>query len=79
MKLYSYDSYLVLACEEPTGRRKSYRLKLLSPQDEVCIVYSMRSFPVGEEVLLNVEFDVLQIPRYARVIEDVDNMKGGLE
>lgn len=75
MKLYSYESYLVLACEEPTGRRKSYKLKLLSSQDEVCIVYSMRSFPVGQEVLLNVEFIVPQIPRYARVIEDTT--KGG--
>lgn len=77
MKLYSYESYLVLACEEPTGRRKSFKLKLLSSQDEVCIVYSMRSFPVGQEVLLNVEFFVPQIPRYARVIED--DMKGGVE
>ena len=77
MKLYSYDSFLVLACEEPAGRRQSYKLKLLSPQDEVCIVYSMHSYPVGQYVLLNVEFDVLQIPRYARVIED--NKKGGLE
>lgn len=77
MKLYSYETYLVLACEEPTDRRKSYRLKLLSSQDEVCIAYSLSSFPVGHDVLLNLEFVVPKVPRYARVIED--NMKGGIE
>lgn len=76
MKLYLEDLFVILGCEEPDGRRRSYKLKLLTGSDEVCIAYSDKPYPVGEEVPLYVEFNVMQIPRYSRVIDY--SKKGGL-
>lgn len=72
MKLYSDDSYYVLACDEPIGSRKSYKLKLLSPDDVVFYAYSSSPYPVGSNPLLNIIFDVSQVPRYARICDDAD-------
>ena len=73
MKLYRYDSYNVLACDEPNESRKSYKLKLLSSTDEVFYVYSSSPYPVGSNPLLNLEFVVSHVPRYARTCDEVDN------
>lgn len=75
MKLYLEDSFVVLRCEEPDGRRRTYKLKLLTGSDEVCTAYSDKPYPVGDEVPLFLEFNLMQIPRYCRVIEY--SKKGG--
>ena len=66
MKLYRYDVFQILSCEEPNETRKSYKLKLLSPEDDVFYAYSNTSYPVGSSPLLSVSFDVPIVPRYAR-------------
>lgn len=73
MKLYSYDTFNVLSCDEPNGSRMSYKLKLLSPEDDVFFVYSSSPYPVGSNPLLNVMFVVPQVPRYARICDEVNN------
>ena len=73
MKLYSYDAYYVLACDEPNGQRKSYKLKLLSSDDVVFYVYSSSPYPVGSNPLLNIMFIVPQVPRYARICDEPVN------
>ena len=73
MKLYRCDVFHVLSCEEPNESRKSYKLKLISPEDDVFYAYSKVSYPVGTEQLLSVSFDVPIVPRYARTCDEPAN------
>lgn len=70
MKLYSHDTFYVLACEEPNGSRKSYKLKLLSSDDVVFYVYSISPYTVGSNPVFNIVFDVHEVPRYGRIFDE---------
>lgn len=71
MKLYRCDVFCVLSCEAPTENRKSYKLKLLSSEDDVFYTYSMTPYPVGTYPLISVSFDVPNVPRYARICDEL--------
>ena len=73
MKLYRCDVFYVLSCEEPNENRKSYKLKLLSPEDDVFYVYSKSPYPVGSNPLLSLSFDVPIVPRYARTCNELNH------
>lgn len=73
MKLYRYDAFQILSCEEPNETRKSYKLKLLSPEDDVFYAYSKTPFPVGSNSLISVSFDVPHVPRYALTCDERGN------
>lgn len=70
MKLYRCDTFQILTCEEPNESRKSYKLKLLSPEDDVFYAYSMIPYPVGSNALIAVSFDIPHVPRYARTCDE---------
>lgn len=70
MKLYRCDTFQILSCDEPNETRKSYKLKLLSPEDDVFYAYSNAPYAVGSRPLISVSFDVPHVPRYARTCDE---------